>query len=158
MASRANFQFCASHLVCEWATKQLLSGKVRLLVTDTPVATAKMALDLAKAHGPQFVVLGGCYEGAPLNQALIKQIASLPVDDAARVVQQFGALVTLMRNSSFMLARSLASHKQKLNSGLFQVKLLKEKEDKASVASSAPAPAASAATAATPAAAPVKSA
>jgi ribosomal protein L10 len=129
----------------------LLSGKVRLLVTDHPVATAKTAMELAKKYPTQFILLGGCYEGTPLNQALIKTISELPVDDTARVQQQFGQVVALMRNPAFHLYRSLSQHKEKLGYGLLRVKQLKEKEAKA--AEAPPAAAAAAATAPAPAAA-----
>jgi ribosomal protein L10 len=126
----------------------LLSGKVRLLVTDHPVATAKTALELAKKYPTQFILLGGCYEGTPLNQALIKTISELPADDTARVQQQFGQIVGLMRNPAFHMYRSLSQHKEKLGYGLLRVKQLKEKEEKAAAA--APVAAAAGPAAATP--------
>ena len=110
----------------------LLGGKVRLLVTTAPVATAQVAAALAQKYPSQFMVLGGCYAGSPLNQAMLKSIAALPADDTERVRLQFGQLLGLMRNPAFHLYRSLQSHSLQLGAGLHQIKLLKEKEAKAS--------------------------
>jgi hypothetical protein len=130
----------------------LLAGKVTLLISPQPVLAAKLALEFAKKYPQQFVLLGGCYEGNPLNQAMIQvcrfsclmlhicmfiyryclqSISELPEDKTERNMKQFGQLVSLIRNPTFHLYRSLQSHANKWVGGMLRIKQHIEEKEKA---------------------------
>lgn len=59
-----------------------LSGPTGLVwVNGDPAAAAKVLADFAKDHGGVFSVRGGMLDGADLDEASLKQLASLPTRD-----------------------------------------------------------------------------
>jgi large subunit ribosomal protein L10 len=122
----------------------LLAGKVSLMISHDPVGAAKLALEFNKKYPQQFLVLGGCYEGNPLNQSMLKQISELPEDPQARRVQQFSALCNMIQSPTVGFYRSLDSYSKKWVGGMLRVKQhIEEQEKKAAApATDAAAPAA----------------
>lgn len=77
-----------------------------------------------------------------MNQAMLKAIAELPLDNDERVRLQFGQLVSFLRSPAYHLYRSLNSHSMNLVGSLVQLKhqlAEKEKSEKSAPAQADPA-------------------
>lgn len=68
---------------------QRLRGPTGLVVARDPVAAAKLITDFAKENDSKPAVKGGMFEGRPLNEAQVKQLAAMPSRE--QMLAQLGA-------------------------------------------------------------------
>lgn len=66
-----------------------LRGPTGLVVARDPVAAAKLITDFAKENDSKPAVKGGLFEGRPLNEAQVKQLAAMPSRE--QMLAQLGA-------------------------------------------------------------------
>lgn len=66
-----------------------LRGPTGLVVAKDPVAAAKLITDFAKENDSKPSVKGGLFEGRPLNEAQVKQLAAMPSRE--QMLAQLGA-------------------------------------------------------------------
>ena len=66
-----------------------LRGPTGLVVAKDPVAAAKLLTDFAKENDQKPTVKGGLFEGRPLNEAQVKQLAAMPSRE--QMLAQLGA-------------------------------------------------------------------
>ncbi|MDQ8175213.1 MAG: 50S ribosomal protein L10, partial [Gemmatimonadota bacterium] len=64
-------------------TGQKLRGPTGVVVTKDPITAAKLLSDFAKENDQKPAVKGGIYEGAVIDEAMVKKLASLPTRDEA---------------------------------------------------------------------------
>ncbi|MBM3900291.1 MAG: 50S ribosomal protein L10 [Gemmatimonadetes bacterium] len=64
-------------------TGQKLRGPTGVVVTKDPITAAKLLTDFAKENDQKPSVKGGIYEGAVIDEAMVKKLASLPTRDEA---------------------------------------------------------------------------
>ncbi len=62
---------------------QTLKGPTGVVVTKDAVAAAKLLTDFAKENDAKPSVKGGLYEGAQIDEATVKKLASLPTREEA---------------------------------------------------------------------------
>src|SRR5512138_3787506 len=68
---------------------QRLRGPTGLVVARDPVAAAKLITDFARENDSKPAVKGGLFEGRPLNEAQVKQLAAMPSRE--QMLAQLGA-------------------------------------------------------------------
>lgn len=86
-----------------------LKGPTGVIVAKDAIAAAKVLTDFRKANEQRPLVKGGLYEGAPVDEALVKKLASLPTRDEA-----LGELLGAMNSVLAMFALALEARKTQL--------------------------------------------
>lgn len=90
-------------------TGQKLKGPTGVVVAKDAVAAAKLLADFAKENDAKPSVKGGLYEGAQIDEATVKKLASLPTRDEA-----LSMLVGTFNNVLSMFALALEARKTQL--------------------------------------------
>jgi large subunit ribosomal protein L10 len=86
-----------------------LRGPTGVVVTTDPVAAAKVLVDFAKENEQRPVVKGGLVEGASVDAADVKKMATLPTRDVA-----LGMLAGAFNSVLAMFAMALEARQQQL--------------------------------------------
>jgi len=86
-----------------------LRGPTGVVVAKDPITAAKLLTDFAKEHDARPVVKGGLYEGAVIDEAMIKKLASLPTRE-----QALGQFVSALNSVLMMFALALEARKTQL--------------------------------------------
>jgi large subunit ribosomal protein L10 len=89
-----------------------LHGPTGLVVAQDAVTAAKLLSDFAKENEQRPTVKGGIYEGAPVDAAMVKKLASLPTRDEA-----LGQFVGALNSVLMMFALALEGRKTQLEDG-----------------------------------------
>jgi len=90
-------------------TGQKLRGPTGVVVTKDPITAAKLLSDFAKENDQKPSVKGGIYEGAVIDEAMVKKLASLPTRDEALSI-----LVGTFNSVLMMFALALEAKKTQL--------------------------------------------
>ena len=90
-------------------TGQKLRGPTGVVVTKDPITAAKLLSDFAKENDQKPAVKGGIYEGAVIDEAMVKKLASLPTRDEALSI-----LVGTFNSVLMMFALALEAKKTQL--------------------------------------------
>ena len=90
-------------------TGERLRGPTGVVVTKDPIAAAKLLTDFAKENDQKPTVKGGIYEGAPIDQAMVTKLASLPTRNEALSI-----LVGTFNSVLSMFALALEAKKEQL--------------------------------------------
>ena len=90
-------------------TGSRLRGPTGVVVTTDPVGAAKVLVDFARENDQKPVVKGGLVEGAVVDQAEVKKMATLPTRDAA-----LGILVGSISSVIAMFAMALEARATQL--------------------------------------------
>lgn len=90
-------------------TGQKLRGPTGVVVTKDPITAAKLLTDFAKENDQKPAVKGGIYEGAVIDEAMVKKLASLPTRDEALSI-----LVGTFNSVLMMFALALEAKKTQL--------------------------------------------
>ncbi len=90
---------------------QVLAGPTGVVVAKDAVAAAKLLTDFAKENDARPTVKGGLYEGAAIDAAGVKKLASLPTRDEALSI-----LVGTFNSVLMMFALALDARKSQLES------------------------------------------
>lgn len=88
---------------------QDLKGPTAVVVTQDPIGAAKLLSDFAKENDQKPTVKGGVYEGAPIDEAMVKKLATLPTRDEALSI-----LVGTFNSVLMMFALALDARKTQL--------------------------------------------
>jgi large subunit ribosomal protein L10 len=92
-------------------TGSRLKGPTGVVVAKDPIAAAKVLVDFAKEHEQKPATKGGIFEGAAIDDATVKRLATLPTRDEA--LSQFaGYLNSVM----MMFALALDARREQLES------------------------------------------
>lgn len=86
-----------------------LKGPTGVVVAKDAIMAAKLLMDFAKLNDARPTVKGGLYEGAPVDAALVKKLASLPTRDEA-----LGQFVGALNGILMMFALALEAKKTQL--------------------------------------------
>lgn len=89
-----------------------LHGPTGLVVAPDAVTAAKLLTDFAKENDQRPAVKGGIYEGAQVDAATVKKLASLPTRDEA-----LGQFVGALNSVLMMFALALEGRKTQLEEG-----------------------------------------
>ncbi|HVZ50095.1 MAG TPA: 50S ribosomal protein L10 [Gemmatimonadaceae bacterium] len=89
-----------------------LKGPTGVVVAKDGITAAKLLTEFAKENEQRPAVKGGIYEGAPVDAALLKKLASLPTRDEA-LSQLLGAFSSVLA----MFALALEARQQQLEAG-----------------------------------------
>jgi large subunit ribosomal protein L10 len=89
-----------------------LHGPTGLVVAQDAVTAAKLLTDFAKENEQRPTVKGGIYEGAPVDAATVKKLASLPTREEA-----LGQFVGAVNSVLMMFALALEGRKTQLEDG-----------------------------------------
>ncbi len=89
-----------------------LHGPTGLVVAPDAVTAAKLLSDFAKENDQKPAVKGGIYEGAQVDAAMVKKLASLPTRDEA-----LGQFVGALNSVLMMFALALEGRKTQLEEG-----------------------------------------
>jgi large subunit ribosomal protein L10 len=89
-----------------------LRGPTGVVVAKDGIAAAKLLTEFAKENEQRPAVKGGVYEGAPVDEALVKKLASLPTRDEA-LSQLLGAFSSVLA----MFALALEGRMKQLEAG-----------------------------------------
>ena len=92
-------------------TGQVLKGPTGVVVAKDAVAAAKLLTDFAKENDARPSVKGGLYEGAMIDAAGVKKLASLPTRNEALSI-----LVGTFNSVLMMFALALDARKTQLDS------------------------------------------
>ena len=92
-------------------TTQKLKGPTGVVVAKDPITAAKLLTDFAKENDSKPSVKGGLYEGAVIDQATVKKLASLPTRNEALSI-----LVGTFNSVLSMFALALEARKEQLGS------------------------------------------
>ena len=87
-----------------------LKGPTGVIVAKDAIAAAKVLTDFRKENEQRPLVKGGLYEGASVDEALVKKLASLPTRDEA-----LGQLLGAMNSVLAMFALALDARKTQLD-------------------------------------------
>ncbi|MCX5756741.1 MAG: 50S ribosomal protein L10 [Gemmatimonadetes bacterium] len=87
-----------------------LKGPTGVIVAKDAIAAAKVLTDFRKENDQRPLVKGGLYEGAAVDEALVKKLASLPTRDEA-----LGQLVGAMNSVLAMFALALEAKKTQMD-------------------------------------------
>ncbi|MDA1081033.1 MAG: 50S ribosomal protein L10 [Gemmatimonadetes bacterium] len=90
-------------------TGERLRGPTGVVVASDGILAAKLLTQFRKENDERPTVKGGVYEGAPVNEALVKQLASLPTRNEA-LSQLLGAMNSVLA----MFALALEARKTQL--------------------------------------------
>ncbi len=86
-----------------------LRGPTGVVVAKDPITAAKVLTDFAKENDARPILKGGLYEGAQIDEAMIKKLAALPTREQA--LTQF---VTALNSVMMMFALALEARKTQL--------------------------------------------
>jgi large subunit ribosomal protein L10 len=89
-----------------------LKGPTGVVVAKDAIAAAKVLTDFRKENEQRPAVKGGLYEGAAVDEALIKKLASLPTRDEA-LGQLLGAFSSVLA----MFALAMEAKKTQMEAG-----------------------------------------
>ena len=89
-----------------------LKGPTGLVMAKDAVGAAKVLTDFAKENDEKPSVKGGIYEGAAIDQAMVKKLASLPTRNEALSI-----LVGTFNSVLMMFALALEARKSQLEEG-----------------------------------------
>lgn len=89
-----------------------LKGPTGVVVAKDGITAAKLLTEFAKENEQRPAVKGGIYEGAPVDAALLKKLASLPTRDEA-LSQLLGAFSSVLA----MFALALEARQKQLEAG-----------------------------------------
>jgi large subunit ribosomal protein L10 len=89
-----------------------LRGPTGVVVATDAIIAAKLLTDFAKENDSRPSVKGGVYEGAPVDEALVKRLASLPTREEA--LSQF---VSALNSVLMMFALALEARREQLGGG-----------------------------------------
>lgn len=89
-----------------------LKGPTGVVVAKDGITAAKLLTEFAKENEQRPAVKGGVYEGAPVDEALVKKLASLPTRDEA-LSQLLGAFSSVLA----MFALALEGRMKQLGAG-----------------------------------------
>lgn len=89
-----------------------LKGPTGVVVASDAILAAKLITDFAKENDAKPSVKGGVYEGAPVDEALVKKLAKLPTRPEA--LSQF---VSALNSIPMMFALALEARKEQLGGG-----------------------------------------
>jgi large subunit ribosomal protein L10 len=89
-----------------------LKGPTGVLVAKDAISAAKILTDFRKENEQRPAVKGGLYEGAAVDEALIKKLASLPTRDEA-LGQLLGAFSSVLA----MFALAMEAKKTQMEAG-----------------------------------------
>lgn len=89
-----------------------LRGPTGVVVTKDPVSAAKLLTDFAKENDEKPSVKGGIFEGAAIDGAMVKKLASLPTRDEALSI-----LVGTFNSVLMMFALALDAKKSQMEAG-----------------------------------------
>ena len=90
-----------------------LRGPTGVVVTKDPVTAAKLLTDFAKANDQRPGVKGGMFEGASIDEAQIKKLASMPsreqmlADLGAGLMSPLAGFVGALNGVTYMFAGAL---------------------------------------------------
>ena len=87
-----------------------LKGPTGVIVAKDAIAAAKVLTAFRKENEQRPLVKGGLYDGAPVDEALVKMLAALPTRDEA-----LGQLVGAMNSVLAMFALALEARKTQLD-------------------------------------------
>ena len=90
-------------------TGQKLKGPTGVVVAKDPITAAKVLTDFAKENDAKPSVKGGLYEGAVIDAAMVKKLASLPTREEA-----LSMLVGTFNSVLMMFALALDGRKTQL--------------------------------------------
>jgi large subunit ribosomal protein L10 len=91
---------------------QKLKGPTGVVVAKDPITAAKLLTDFAKENDQKPSVKGGIYEGAVIDEKLVKKLASLPTRNEALSI-----LVGTFNSVLMMFALALDAKKSQMDSG-----------------------------------------
>ena len=86
-----------------------LKGPTGVVVAKDGIIAAKLLTEFRKENDQRPTVKGGVYEGAPVDEALVKRLASLPTRDEA-----LSQLLGMMNSVLAMFALALEARKTQL--------------------------------------------
>jgi large subunit ribosomal protein L10 len=86
-----------------------LRGPTGVVVAKDAISAAKLLSDFAKENDSKPAIKGGIYEGAAIDEATVKKLASLPTRDEALSI-----LVGTFNSVLMMFALALDSRKSQL--------------------------------------------
>jgi large subunit ribosomal protein L10 len=89
-----------------------LKGPTGVVVAKDAIAAAKLLTDFRKENEQRPTVKGGLYEGAAVDEALVKKLASLPTRDEA-LGQLLGAFSSVLA----MFALAMEAKKTQMEAG-----------------------------------------
>ncbi|MEA3245714.1 MAG: 50S ribosomal protein L10 [Gemmatimonadota bacterium] len=89
-----------------------LKGPTGVVVAKDGITAAKLLTEFAKENEQRPAVKGGVYEGAPVDEALVKKLAALPTRDEA-LSQLLGAFSSVLA----MFALALEGRMKQLEAG-----------------------------------------
>lgn len=89
-----------------------LKGPTGVVVASDGITAAKLLSDFRKENDQRPTVKGGVYEGAPVDEALLKRLASLPTRTEA-----YSLLLGAFSSVLAMFALTLEARKQQLEAG-----------------------------------------
>jgi large subunit ribosomal protein L10 len=87
-----------------------LKGPTGVIVAKDAIAAAKVLTDFRKENEQRPLVKGGLYEGAAVDEALVKKLAALPTREEA-----LGQLVGAMNSVLAMFALALEAKKTQMD-------------------------------------------
>ncbi|MCC6318870.1 MAG: 50S ribosomal protein L10 [Gemmatimonadaceae bacterium] len=64
-------------------TGSRLRGPTGVVVAKDPITAAKVLVDFAREHDQKPATKGGLFEGKPIDEAMVKRLATLPTRDEA---------------------------------------------------------------------------
>jgi large subunit ribosomal protein L10 len=86
-----------------------LRGPTGVVVAKDPITAAKVLTDFAKENDARPILKGGLFEGAQIDEAMIKKLASLPTRE-----QALGQFVSALNSVLMMFALALEARKTQL--------------------------------------------
>ena len=98
-------------------TGERLRGPTGVVVAKDPVVAAKLLTDFAKANDAKPAVKGGMFEGASIDEAQIKRLASMPsreqmlADLGAGLMSPMAAFVGALNGMMYMMVGALEALK-----------------------------------------------
>jgi large subunit ribosomal protein L10 len=98
-------------------TGERLRGPTGVVVAKDPVIAAKLLTDFAKANDARPAVKGGMFEGASIDEAQIKRLASMPsreqmlADLGAGLMSPMAAFVGALNGMMYMMVGALEALK-----------------------------------------------
>lgn len=91
---------------------QRLKGPTGVVVARDAITAAKVLADFAKEHDQRPAVKGGVYEGAAVDEAMVKRLASLPTREEA-----LSLFAGYLNSIPMMFALALDARKAQLEGG-----------------------------------------
>lgn len=94
-----------------------LRGPTGVVVTNDPVTAAKLLTDFAKANDQRPVVKGGMFDGASIDEAQIRKLASMPSREqmlaelGAGLMSPLAAFVGALNGMMYMMVGALEALK-----------------------------------------------